>query len=383
MSSRAHPSSPQDPKKVLYVITKSNWGGAQRYVYDLATSAKDAGYLPTVISGTPGELTRRLEASGVPVESIQTMKRDIGFKSEFLSYKALLKRVREMRPDVIHANSSKAGFFAVLAGRVCGIPHIIFTAHGWAFNEARPGWQKVIFWFVHYVTILLSHKTVCVSDAAKRDTRSMPFISNRIVVIHNGVSGNALLGREEARLKLWPESKKTMWVGTIAELHPTKQLDVAIEAFAKLAKSFPEVGYVVMGEGEKRLALERKIEALGLTDSVRLCGHVENASSYLSALDIFLLPSRSEGLAYVLLEAGLAKLAVVASNVGGIPEVITNNQTGILVPSGDIEAVANSLSILVRDSTVREKLGASLYERVYTEFSLEGMANATFALYGN
>jgi glycosyltransferase involved in cell wall biosynthesis len=368
-------------KRILYAITKANWGGAQRYVYDLAVAAKGAGHEVLVVSGSEGELTTRLRHADVMVAPIAAMQRDIKLAAEWRSFKDLVRYIRSFKPDVVHANSSKAGGLAGLAARLVGVKRIIFTAHGWAFNEDRPLWQRIIIWWFHYATVLLAHTTICVSEAMRREARSMPLVQGRFQVIHNGISEVPLRARGDARHALAPSLTLPFWIGTIAELHPTKQLDVLIRAFATLEDTVPDSALVIMGEGEDRGRLTALIHQLQLTDRILLLGHVSDAPSYLSALDIFALPSRSESFGFVLLEAGMATLPVVASNVGGIPEIIENNETGLLVPPGDTNALADALSLLAGDAALRTRLSAAFHAHVLARFSKKETTEKTLALY--
>ncbi len=363
--------------RILYVITKANWGGAQRYVYDLAIAAREAGWEAIVATGSEGELSRRLVETGIRVETIVGLGRDIRLKDDIRAFHSLLGLMREIRPTVVHSNSSKAGGLAALAARISGVHRIIFTAHGWAFNEDRKGHQKAVIWLLHYLTVLLSHRTICVSEAMRNDARSMPLLQKKFGVIHNGIGASTLLPREEARHRLAPGLSTPLWVGTIAELHPTKQLHILMRAFAKTA----DCSLVIMGDGEERTRLEALALRLQITERVHFLGHVENASSYLAALDIFVLPSRSEGLGYVLLEAGMAGLPVIATNVGGIPEVIQDNETGILVRSGDVDELASGIGTLLADPALRMQLGSALKKRVMEKFSKTEMIEKTFSRY--
>lgn len=367
--------------RILYVITKSNWGGAQRYVFDMATEAQKLGHTVLVASGSEGELIERLVAAGVPTISIRSMQRDVDVWKEFRVAKELADIIRKFKPTVVHGNSSKAGLLASLVARSMGVRRIIFTSHGWAFNENRPAWQRILIWLAHYATVLLSHTTICNSAATAHGARHMPLSKGHLVVIPLGVAPGTLLSRDDARFMLAPHISFPTWIGTIAELHPIKQIDSLVRAFALIKDDFPKTTLMIMGEGSERMRLEALIRDLSLEDRVRLRGHVEDARAYLPALDVFVLPSRSEGLGYVLLEAGLARLPVVASNVGGIPEVIRNNETGLLFPSGDIHALAERLSACLRDESLRVRLGNTLHHHVRESFSKDAMVARTLALY--
>ncbi|KND49943.1 MAG: Glycosyl transferase, group 1 family protein [Parcubacteria bacterium C7867-008] len=370
-------------KKILYVITKANWGGAQRYVFDLAIYARSKGYDVSVAYGTPGALSERLEAESIRTHHILSMGRDIKLGSDIQAYKELLTLFKAEQPEVVHVNSSKAGIVGALAARSAKIPHIIFTAHGWAFNEARPLLQKIIFKGIYALIIYLCTRTICVSRAVFRDMSWLPAIQEKSTIIHNGADRIALQSRIEARSALTNADKGGRWIGITAELHPTKRIEDAIDALAILLPSNPDLRLVVLGEGQNRAALEFKCKERGLTEHVTLAGFVPDAPSYLSAFDIFVLCSRTEGLAYALLEAGAAVLPVVATRVGGIPEIIEDGKTGLLIPALQPKELAAALKKLLDDPEYATQLGHTLSERVAADFSKERMCSKTLAVYSS
>lgn len=369
------------PKRILFVITKASWGGAQRYVYDLAVAAKAKGHTVRVVTGAPGELTRRLSDAEIEAVCLPALARDIDIAKEIRAFAALLGEMRRFRPDVVHGNSSKAGGLVMLAGRLLLVPRLIFTAHGWAFNEDRPALSRALIWLLHYATVILSHRTICVSEAMKRDARSMPLVGGKLIVIHNGIAPHTLLTQEEARMLLAPHVSFPVWIGTVAELHPTKRIDTLIRAFAAIADEFPDAMLIILGEGEERLRLEGLVRDCGLESRVRLRGHVERAYAYMSAFDVFALPSRSEALGYVLLEAGMASLPVAASNVGGIPEIVEDGVSGTLFAQGDEDAIASALRSYLSSPERRRMHARALNERVTTDFAMARMIEETLAAY--
>jgi glycosyltransferase involved in cell wall biosynthesis len=377
-----HPTATTRPS-VLYVITKSQWGGAQRYVYDVASAAHHDGYAVTVALGSAGELSARLEQAGITTVLIPGLMRDISLTGDVAALRALIALIRTTKPTVVHGNSSKAGLLAMIAARYTGIPIRIFTAHGWAFNETRPAWQKIIFAFFHFVTAYTATRVLCVSEGVYRDAQWMPLPKDRCKVIHLGISAPPQLTKDAARSLLAPAFSYPFWIGTLAELHPTKGLDYALRAFAAIAEEFPMVGLILIGEGQARNELTELARSLNIEHRIHFCGRVPDAATTLSALDLFLFPSRSEALGYALLEAGYARLPAIGSNVGGIPEILRPNDTGILVPVGDISAITSTLRTLILDEKTRKGLGESLYTYVSTEFSRETMITKTFAQYAS
>ncbi len=154
---------PSAPRRILYVITLGWWGGAQRYVYDIATASKEAGDEVLVLTGD-GELAHRLRDAGVAVRVTPHFARGIQLIAEWHSFLDLMRTIREFRPDVIHVNSSKLGLFGSLAARIIGVRRIIFTAHVWVFTDRRPWWPTILFWLAQFLTVLLADITITVHN---------------------------------------------------------------------------------------------------------------------------------------------------------------------------------------------------------------------------
>src|SRR3989338_8344245 len=149
--------------RILYVITKANWGGAQKYVYDLATAAQAAGHDVAAAYGEPGLLTERLGTAGVRTMAIQALGRDVRLLRDLEAYRELRDLFMRERPDVVHVNSSKAGFTGALAARRAKVPRTIFTAHGWAFTEARSAPVRALFKLLQHLTLRFSTHGIAVS----------------------------------------------------------------------------------------------------------------------------------------------------------------------------------------------------------------------------
>jgi len=359
--------------KVIYGITKSNFGGAQRYVFDLAKTAKTAGHEVAVMCGGDGTLVKKLEAEHIRVIRIPGFGRDIDLVGDASRLWFIVKTIWQEKPDVFHINSSKMGGAGVFVGRLLGIKRIIFTGHGWAFKEERSMWQKVLIKFFSWLIVIGAHKTICVSEQTKRDIAHWPFISYKLVVIHNGLEPFDLMPRQVGGFT----------IGTIAELHKIKGLDVLFHAWAEFIKKRPQAKLSILGDGEERENLGALARKLEITDSVSFKGYVENARAHLLEFDIFVLPSRSENLPYAILEAGFAGLPVIATRVGGIPEVITTGESGILVEPGNAHEILSSLLLLADDSMLRSRLGNNIKQKVMKDFSIQKMATKTLNSYSS
>lgn len=373
--------------KVFYLITKGNFGGAQRYVFDLATNLPKKDFEGVVITGQGKTLEQKLSRNGVKTFSLESLGRDINLWRDLKSLFWIWRKLWQERPDIIHLNSSKIGVLGALAGRLARIKKIIFTVHGLAHNENRPRWQKMLIKFSHWLSMILSHQIITVSSKLEQEIITWPGLKNKIITINNGISSYKLFDRAVARKEIWPGHNDKFWIGTISELHKNKGLDYLIEAFTGTVRTLlgDSLGWslnlIIIGEGEERINLQKLITDKKMNDRILLAGRLEDARHYLKAFDIFTLTSRTEALPYSILEAGLAGLPVIASEVGGIPEVIDSPDKGILVPVGNIEEIKKSLLFLIKKSKYRQLAGNNLKHQVQQNFSLKQMLEKTIDLY--
>src|SRR6185437_8651234 len=321
-------------RKILFVITKSNWGGAQAYVYALAAHASARGASVAVALGAvpnagAGLLGEKLEHAGVRVISVPGLARDVGLQ-DFAAYRELEKLIAAEKPDVLHVNSSKAGGLGALAGRRMRVPRVIFTAHGWAHREPRPFLERAAIWMLSFATVLLSHQVIVVSEKDFKDAPA--FTKRKIALIRNGIAPFETLTRDTARARIReiaPEAHPNrLWVLMNGELTKNKGVDTALRAFAQVALERPEPQLFIMNTGEEAGGLKQLARDLQLSGRAFFLGFVPDAKIYLSAADIFMLPSRKEGLPFALLEASMRGLAAVASDTGGVPEIIEDGYTG-------------------------------------------------------
>lgn len=367
--------------KIIYGITKSNFGGAQRYVFDLATEAKSLGHEVSVMCGGDGPLVEKLKERNIKIITLPYLQRDISLVDELRSLHFIFRTLVEENPDVFHTNSSKMGGLGNLAARLAGVRKIIFTSHGWAFNETwRPWWQKALIKLFVWMTICLSHKTICVSKKTREDVLRLPLIESRLPIVYNGIGEFALMDRATARRNLGIHDENILVVGTNSELHPVKGLDIMLDAWQRFTERHEAI-LVMISDGELREVLEDYAQELGIADKVIFKGYMDNARQYLLGLDIFCMPSRSENLPYSLLEAGIASRPSIATSVGGIPEIIENGISGALVPPEDSETLFSTLMLLSQDKPLRDRLGSALNATVKEKFSLEKMVKETISLY--
>jgi len=374
-------------KKILHVITKSSWGGAQKYVVDI-TKGLEGTCEQSVIYGahTFGErnfFEEQLKLLNVKRFFISSMDRDVSLIKEWKSFLSLLSIIRKEKPHVLHLNSPKAAGLGALAGRICGIKKIVYTVHGLALSEDRPLNQKVMIALFSWFTFMLCHKIIFVSHKELLTVHKWIGVKKRSQVIHNGIALIDYKTREESRKYLEKQTgvslQNTLLLGSIGELNRNKGMTYLLQALEECAPK--NVVYVHWGGGELEQALHNEIKLRKLKKNVFLLGFDKEAKTYLSGLDAFVLPSIKEGLGYVLLEAGLAGLATIASDVGGIPEIITHETSGLLVPSKDSVALAQAIMKLQQDKELKEMYGKKLQQHVLNNFSMQQMILKTSSVY--
>ena len=379
-------------RKVLFVITKSNWGGAQRYVFDIATAIADTYTCVVALGGTgtrnapAGLLASALEQAGIRTVQITAFMRNISLPQELRAFFELRRLFLKEKPDVVHLNSSKAGGLGALAARFAHVPTIVFTAHGLPYEEDRPFLQKGIIFCVTWCTFLLATHVIAIAEPHYAAIRRMWGCKKKVVLIHNGIPPLSYVPREEGRKELATRAftalpPQTVWIGCIAEYTKNKGLLYLVDAVHQLRQQNMLVALFLIGEGEERRRLEQHIEHLQAQQYVFLCGFMEQAYRYTPSFDLMVLPSLKEGLPYTLLEAGQAGAAVVASAVGGIPDIIEQRVSGLLCEPKGTEALARALDILVKNTALRETYIANLQHKVKEVFSLTTMVAKTAALY--
>ena len=306
-------------KKVLYLITKSNWGGAQKAVHDLATHPKiQNNYEVIVASGNNGELLDRLASKKIKTHSLN-IKNNLNPFTLFKNFFDLYRYIKDVDPDIIHLHSSKISLLGALAARAAKTPLVIFTAHGWPHNEDRNFLIKNILRLMMWLVVFLSHRTIAVSENVVESLHAPSFIKKKMTVIYNGI--------QKTDYKQLPklsdgssDDRKVKHIVSIGELNHNKAHDTVI----KILPQIRNVHYHIIGDGQNKLKLEKLISQKDLSKRVTLYGHINNAKSLLPQYDAFLLPSRTEALGYVVLEALQAGLPVIARKVGGVPEILRN-----------------------------------------------------------
>lgn len=379
-------------KKIVYLVTQSKYGGAQKYILQLAHHFAQHNDVRIVV----GEKKNQdplffAEARNLGIEPmvLDNLIRDVSLVKAFDAVLEIRRLLVKERPDVLHLNSSMAGAIGACAAWFYGfdplnkLMRVIYTVHGFVFNEPLPRRKKLLYLLAEKISASWKHAFIMVSRYDKDlGLKRKIAPERRMSVIHNGIDLNQhFLSRDEARQALAIDRASPFMIGTIASLYKTKGLEYLLGALAVLKKKNTAIHCSIIGDGPERSALIDLSKKLGLNEYMHFLGARDHAPQYLKAFDLFVLPSIKEGCPYTIIEAGLASLPVIASNVGGIPELISHQTSGLLVEPAQETELARAIEHLADQSEIRKKYARALHLEVLKNFSSETMLRKTEELY--
>jgi glycosyltransferase involved in cell wall biosynthesis len=356
--------------RILFVVTLAETGGAQTYVASLLAPLADRFDVAVAAHGD-GPLRDAARAAGVRFVPLRQVRRPLSLWRDVLGLLELLALLRRERPHIVHVNSAKASALGRLAASLARVPIRVYTVHGWAFRAH--GWPaSALYRWAERLLRPLTTVTVCVADSERRAGLAAHTCKERTtVVIRNGVDpGNFRAGEAH--------SGRPRLV-TVGRLQAPKDAVTLVRALAALRGRPFEAVFV--GDGPDRPAVEEEVRRLGLEPAVELLGERDDVPELLGTADVFVLSSHSEGLPLSILEAMAAGLPVVASNVGGVSEVVVDGDTGLLVPPGDAQSLAAAIERLLEDPPLCRRLGEAGQNRVAEHFDLAAVQQAHLDLY--
>ncbi len=367
---------------VLYILTKLELGGAQKVCLTLHQGLVHDNHNAMLISGTEGVLVE--EAKKTPgCILLDSFKRELSIRGiaqelkTFFGLIRLMHRYKAQFPNIIvHTHSTKAGILGRWAALLAGIKHRVHTIHGFGFHDFQSWPEWVLFVALEWVTTLITTQIICVSHKDQvLGSKLLLGFAKKSLIIRAAVDDNHFI--EPAR-KLSP-SRTKITIGAISCFKPQKNLFDLLEAFAVVHRAHPQTTLEIVGDGTQRTAIEWWIKDHNLQNVITLHGWQSNVQKFLHSWDIFTLSSLWEGLPCSVIEARLARLAVVAYDVGGIGEVVQNNLNGYLVTAGDKFALAQHLQNLIEDPQLLNRLQNHVQD--LSSFSARSMVTQHESLY--
>ncbi len=362
--------------KVAHLVIGGEVGGGQLVALRLARAARARGDEAVVVSPSPGRFLGLAKREGLPVRVLP-----LGRSFDLRAVRRLKRLLERERADLLHTHVMLPGnVIARLAGRAAKIPVVSHMHNDNTFrdNRAVRAAQRLL----DNATARLCARIVAVSDDTRRSLERQGYPPGSIVVVRNGVEPpGPRSGRLRAELGLPAEVPV---IGTVGRLSAAKGHEDLLAALASLSHS-DAVAVLVGTDHEHGGAFRRHLEelaaSLGVRDRVVFAGYRPDAAELIGDLDVFVLPSWIEGLPLTVLEAMAHGVPVVATRVGGVPEIVADGETGLLVPSRDVQALAGALGALLDDPGRARRLGEAGRERALRELSAEAMAAKVLALY--
>lgn len=358
---------------IAFLSTRSDAiGGAQVHVRDLCLALQRSGHQVVVLLGGEGPVTDDLRTRGVPYRSLRFLDRPVNPSRDgraLLEVRAVLK---ELRPNLLSAHSAKARWLSGVAARGLGT-RILFTAHGWPFADGVQPKAAFAYRSAERAASPFARRIITVSEYDRRLAlayRVAP--AAKLITVHNGMP---TLGRDYLAVPAQDPPRLIM----VARFEVQKDHATLLRALAELKTYLWQLDFV--GDGPLMGEMQALASQLGLDERVRFLGARRDVAALLSAAQIFLLISNWEGFPRSILEAMRAGLPVVASNVGGVAEAVTDGETGLLVARGDVAALRTSLERLLGSPTTRAQFGQSGFDRFQNRFTFGQMLETTEGIY--
>lgn len=359
---------------VAHTILAMRLGGAEKLVHDLAVEHTRRGARASIVCFDGKNYdTSILDAHAINIQHIP--RRPMFFDLRVL--RGLCRFVKENTVQLLHAHDLSSMAYASAAGTLCRIP-VIMTEHSRHYldGRVRRRWEKRF--FAYGLDALVEVSPQLMEASAVKDGVSR----RKLRIILNGVDIAALQQADGSDFrKEIAASENHFLIGSVGRLEHIKGPDVLLEAFAAMAESIPEARLVYTGSGSMESYLRERTAALGLRNRVVLAGARSDIPQILAALDCFVMPSRSEGLPFALLEAMAAGKPVISTRVGHIPDILKHEHNGCLVPPESSDELAKTLLSVIRNSALRNHIAKQAPEIVQRQYAQSVMFNEYEALY--
>jgi glycosyltransferase involved in cell wall biosynthesis len=387
--------------KVIHIITRLDMGGSAQNTLLTVSNHDPKRYSVRLIKGSSGESAMTEDESqlvkdrladarkkGVEVINIPSLLRRISPLNDLIALISIFQLLHQSKPDIVHTHTSKAGILGRLAAWMARVPIIIHTPHGHVFYGHFP--KSLSRMFLHIENLLgrITHHHIALTPQEGNDyLNSGVSTPSNTSVIHSGVDVHRFNEGAKERTKKRKElgiPPDSLVVGYVGWLIPIKGVTNLVNAMARVAEQHPKSLLVVVGKGddkgEEEMRLKEQVASLGLADRVRFLGWRSDVDEIMGCFDVFVLPSLNEGMGRVLVEAMAGGLPIVASRVGGIPDLVKNGQNGLLVPPKDASALEKAICDLFADKKKRKRMGKA-GKKMCRQYSAEAMVGQIDNLY--
>ena len=382
--------------KILHIITRLDMGGsAQNTILSCIGLADKYEIILTHGLSLESKMTdQEIESinshienakdRGVKLVSIPSLIRNINPFKDFHSLMSILKLIKIEKPVIVHTHSSKAGLLGRLAAWISRVPLIIHTPHGHVFYGHFGKAVSKLFLHIERLLDIITDHTIALTEQEGRDYIKLSVSPpNKITTIHSGIDLESFIENKidvAGKKNSLGFNTEGQIIGTVGWLLPIKGPGYLLKAMGFVWERYPDAQLVYVGKGDLENDLKEKASQMGVSDNVKFLGWRNDVHEIMQVFDVFVLPSLNEGMGRVIVEAMAAGKPVVASNTGGIPDLVKNNENGLLFPPGDEKILAQSIINILEDPGKAESMGQK--GRLYSQdFSMEAMINKIEKLY--
>ncbi len=375
--------------RVARVIARLNVGGPARHVLLLTAHLDPARYASLLVSGVeaPGEgdMLDMARALGVAPLRLPRLGREISPPRDAGTLLRLVRLFRTLRPHVVHTHTAKAGVVGRLAARLARVPVVVHTYHGHVFDGYFSPAKTRLFLAIERALARVTDRLLTVSDHVRDDLLRLGVgTPDRLTVLPLGLELAPFLDADRRRGELRAElglAADAPLVAIVARLVPIKRHEHFFAAFRRLLDGMPAAHALIVGDGERRTALEAEARRLGVDARVRFLGWRTDLDRVYADADVVALTSANEGSPVALIEAMAAARPVVATRVGGVPDLVEHGVSGLLVEPGDVAGFAEALAGLLADAGARRRAGEAGRKRVYPAYGAERLVEDMDRLY--
>jgi glycosyltransferase involved in cell wall biosynthesis len=381
-----------DRVKVLRVIARLNVGGPALHVAYLTAGLRERGYDTTLVAGTlaRGEDSMAFVASDLDVQvvTIPQLGREISPLRDLMATLRLARLIRRERPQIVHTHTAKAGTVGRLAARLARgrqRPVVVHTFHGHVLRGYFDPIRSRIFAWLERWLARQSTALIAVSPQVRDDLVALGVApAEKFTVIRLGIELEERVagkdGRADTRryLGIPPDRFAVGWIGRMTAIKNTEDV---LSAFKLLRDLGVDATLCMVGDGPDRPQLERRAHELGIMRDTLFLGYQQDVAPLYAAFDALVLPSSNEGTPVSVIEALAARTPVVATRVGGVPDVVREGEDGFLVETGNTEALAERLARLASDPELRNRMGAAARDRVLPRYAVDRLVDDVDRLY--
>lgn len=377
------------PIKIVRIIARLNVGGPAIHVSLLTSRLGPPEFESVLVAGRvseqEGDMGYLAECYGVKPIFLETMSREISLLADLKTLLELIRLIRRERPDVVHTHTAKAGLVGRVAAWLTRTPVIIHTLHGHVLRGYFSPRKEAVFRALERFCARLSDRVLTVSAEVRRELLGMRIAPpSKLQVCELGLDlqrfadtprhGGVL--RKELGL-----ARHVPLFGTCGRLTAIKNQEMFLEAAAKLRSNVPEAHFVLIGGGELQDALKATATRLWIADCVHFLGWRTELAPLFADLDLFVLTSVNEGTPVTIIEAAATGVPVLSTAVGGVPDLVIDGETGWLVPSEDVDALAAAMAKAATDFEAAERLARRQQAAILARFAIDRLVDDLSALY--